>query len=232
MTQGFRKTVRYISWFSLNSQWWHSLAWNTCLQQCISDLKGEIEVRVFLFRSVWAQSEWPAPLPPGPHRTSVRELTLWREIPGRFRKSIPPGCIMSSRPYSCIISSIPCTTLRENRVIVISFPLQRRKKALGGIMMTHDCEGLKPWSSGPSLGILWIEIPTYAYSRMPVAAWVYTWLKEISTSLPRVQVFPVVLCLVSLHHFSPGLPPAPMPALPSAPPPQEKFAVFCFCNVQ
>lgn len=47
MTQGFRKRVRYISWFSWNSQQWHSLAWDTCLQQSISDLKGEIEVRVF-----------------------------------------------------------------------------------------------------------------------------------------------------------------------------------------
>lgn len=46
MIQGFRKRVRYISWFSLNSQWCRSLAWNTGLQQSISDLKGKLEVTV------------------------------------------------------------------------------------------------------------------------------------------------------------------------------------------
>lgn len=46
MIQGFRKRVRYISWFSLNSQRCRSLAWNTGLQQSISDLKGKLEVTV------------------------------------------------------------------------------------------------------------------------------------------------------------------------------------------
>lgn len=40
-TQVFGKRITDVSEISLNSQWWHWLAWHSCLHQCISDLKGE-----------------------------------------------------------------------------------------------------------------------------------------------------------------------------------------------
>lgn len=83
------------------------------------------------------------------------ESQLWAgEITGKPRNNIFPSHLKFSGTYSGISSSAPCTTLWENRVLVICPLLPWRKKALEGIMMTHEEVGLKSWCSDPSLRIL------------------------------------------------------------------------------